>query len=162
MYNENNTQHSAPLYSLVQALHPVVNITGDSWGLGGSPQPSGMAKASCLHFLLHDGICNSSAAFLHSVYCGFYLCCSPGPFHWAPKDKFNICCVSIEKTLLVQAPSKEQNCLPWCKNHTFGDAIPRTCFLQHICNHGSTPHVGRRGLITPPLPSPRVTFTWTQ
>ena len=58
--------------------------TGSSHGPDGSPQPSGMPWPSGLSFLLHDGIHNSLAAFLHSVCGHFYLHNSPSPINWTP------------------------------------------------------------------------------
>ena len=68
-------------------------------------------QAYGLHFLLNDGIGNSSVTFLHDVDCHFYLHSSPSPINRTPQAKLNILCIAIGKPLLEQAPLKEQDCL---------------------------------------------------
>ena len=120
--------------SLAQASHPNINVTGSSHGPDASPQPLGVPWPSGLSFLLHDSIHNSSVAFLHSVCSCFYLCSFSSQINWTPQSQFNILCISIGKLLFAQVPSKIQDCLPQCQDHSFSDPISWTGFLQHISN----------------------------
>ena len=146
--------------SLAQASHPIINVTCSSHGLDGSPQSLVAPWPSGFSFLLHASVHSSSVPYLHSVSSHFYLCSSPSLITWTPQAEFNIICISIRNPLFVQAPSKKQDCLPWCQDHSFGDLISWTGFLQHISNLPSIACVGRGWLVT--LPSPRFTLTWMQ
>ena len=158
--NITSSSHLAIGSSLIQTLHQIIDVTGDHWCLGGSPWPLGAHRSSGLHFLICDGICNSLATFLHGVYGHFHLLCSPGPTYWTPKAELNNLYISMEKTLLVQAPSIEQDCLSPCKDHSFGDLISGAGFLQYISYQWFSPHVGRWSWL--PHPSQRVILMWMQ
>ena len=107
-----NSPHLLTGHSLFQALHPIIDVTGSSRGLGGSPWPSGMPWASGICFLLHNRVCHSSVAFLDGVYCGLYVGSSPCPSNRTSEVKLNILCISIKTPLIAWVPFKEQDCLP--------------------------------------------------
>ena len=90
--------------------------------LSGVPRPSG------LPFLLHDGICNSSAAFLHIVYCCFYLCSCPGPIDWTHQAEFNFLCISIERPSL---------CMHFPKNRIASPSVRTTASVMQSLGHAS-------------------------
>ena len=120
-------------HSLIQASHPIIYITGASWGPDGSPWPWGAPQAPGLHFLLHDSICNGLNAFLHCI-CGcFHLHCSTGPTNWTCQAESNAPCTGIWELLFAQSSSKEQDGFPRCQDHSFSDLFIET-ILEHVGN----------------------------
>ena len=86
------TSHSdLPIgYSLIQASHPIIYLTGASQGPGGSSKPLGTPRPPGFHLLLHDSNHNSSMAFLHSIYSCYYLHCSSNPINLTYQAELNV------------------------------------------------------------------------
>ena len=93
--------HIAIRPSLIQALHPIIHITGTSRGSNGSSWTSGMSRSPGLCPPLHDSICNSSTTFLHCICSLFYLHCLSSLINWTCQAESHVPCTCIGKPFFV-------------------------------------------------------------
>ena len=92
-------------------------------------------------------------------YSCFHLHCSPSPIKWTCQAESNVPCTFKGETLFMQSSSKEQDCFPYCQDHSFINSFFET-ILEHVSYQWSTPYVGRWGLVASHFP--KVTLMWMQ